>query len=679
LAGAAILTAGGLVGGLALTAVPAYADITTSTYTIGTPSAPVSGVAATPTGVTADAHTSFEIVFTVGTALVGSSSDSVTVVPSTSLGSAPTSVALTGSSCVQATTNGGPSGASSITINLTASCSLSSGSQAHVLVDANAPVSAGSFTFAVTTSKNSSPGTSNSISVTTSGAPVLTAASYTSGETTLYTVNNVPVANLSSSATSLALTATATTGAETIAFVSNNDSYKVSVTPSGGSATDDAVTNASAVGPAVTLTLANALVDGDTLTVTATGTNPAPSASTEADHITVQPGNGTQEVTNSITFGGSVSSVAVATSNPVAGAVSTYTVSFKSTDAVSAVGDIFLTENEGPTNFSGAGIEVTDTTHPWEFVASGAILASGSATVPLQDAITAGDNISMILVGVTNPSSAGAIGDFSVATSGDPVAVNAPPYTIAVNASPGVVVTVNPSATGAIATYTISDVHASAALTGGSGTIKVEAPPGTVFPSNPSDYQVTDSTTSSGSGTVSAGVTGGATDTVTFTVPNTINSGDVFSLTLQDVLNPGTASSTDSITLVGNVTGPLPVAATTTTTTTTVPTTTTTTRPPKPAVTDLTTKANVVKGVVGVKIKCTGAKCAGTVTLTDVTTVVATAKYSERVGKTNTFAVYLKVVGNKLLAGAKDHTIKVTATVTVTGGTTIKQKTTLVG
>ena len=169
-------------------------------------------------------------------------------------------------------------------------------------------------------------------------------------------------------------------------------------------------------------------------------------------------------------------------------------------------------------------------------------------------------------VGVTNPSSPGTIGDFSAATSGDPVATDAPAYTIVANASPGVLVTVNPTTTAAVATYTIANVRASGHLAGGSATIKLEAPSGTVFPNNSAFYSITDSTNSSGSGTVSAAVTGGGTNNVTFTVPNTINSGDVITLTVADVVNPSTASASDSITARRRVTAPPPSAATTTTT-----------------------------------------------------------------------------------------------------------------
>jgi hypothetical protein len=679
-----VLAAGTLVGVLVVTADPAFADVTTSTYTIGSPSPAVTSVTATPSGATTGSSTSFEVSFTVNPSLSGSP-DWVSVVPSTSLGSTPSGIALVGSSCIQAGTNGGAYSATGVTIDLGASCSLSSGTKAEIDFTANAPASTGTFSFAVTTSDNSSPATSNTITTTTAG-PVLTAATYAFGANTTYTVNDVPVASLTASGTSLTLTAAATHGTGKIAFVNSGTGagYAVTVVPSGGTASADTVTNAVASGDTVTLTLTTALVSGDALTLTATGSNPAASATAEADDIAVQPGNGTVETTNSISFGGSVTALSVAPSTLVAGASATYSVGFTAGDAASSGGYIYLTESAGPTNFSTVtGIEVIDTTQNWRFVATGATLNSGSATVPLLDSINAGDSISLLIVGVTNPTAPGTIGDFSAATTGDPVPTNAPAYAIAANGSPGVLVTVNPVTTAAVATYTIANVRASAALTGGTSTIMLDAPSGTVFPNNPAYYSITDSTTSSGSGTVSAALSGGSTNVVTFTVPNTINSGDVLTLTVADVVNPSTASASDSITIHGSVTGPPPSAATTTTT---VPPTTTTTKPPvkkkvqHPTIADPTSKADVSKAhLVHVELKCTVEACKGYVTLTDVTTVVGSEHYSLRAGKKGIVVVHLRPKGILFVAGAKHHTIKVTATVSVTGGKTIKERTTLVG
>ena len=125
-------------------------------------------------------------------------------------------------------------------------------------------------------------------------------------------------------------------------------------------------------GNGVTLTLADALAEGDMLNIIATGTNPAVTSGNESVDIVVVPGNGTAVTTSSITFGNSVSAVTVSPSSTLAGATTNYNVSFKVSSAVHAGGDIFLSETAGPTNFSAVtGVEVADTTENTHFVATG--------------------------------------------------------------------------------------------------------------------------------------------------------------------------------------------------------------------------------------------------------------------------------------------------------------------
>ena len=171
----------------------------------------------------------------------------------------------------------------------------------------------------------------------------------------------------------------------------------------------------------VTLTLATALTSGEYLDITASGHNPASNGSDTADSITVAPGNGTPVTSNAIEFGSSVSDLTVTPSLDVAGATSSYTIDFRATDAVSGGGYPYFTESAGPTKFSTiGGVEVTDNTQDWHFIASCATLFNGWATIPLQDAITAGDSITVFCTDVTNPPAVGEVSDFTAATSGDP-------------------------------------------------------------------------------------------------------------------------------------------------------------------------------------------------------------------------------------------------------------------
>ncbi len=197
---AVAVTAATLGGGLLATALPAYADVTTNAYTIGAPSGAVGAVTASPSAVGEGALTNFAVTFEVPSALSGPSSDSVTVTPSTTLASAPTNIDIVGGSCIQAGTAGvggaGSAAPTGLTIELSSNCSLSAGQKVEVDFSADAPSSTGTMHFNVATSKNTTPGSSNSVTVSTAG-PQLTAASVEFGVNTTYSVTDVPVANVS--------------------------------------------------------------------------------------------------------------------------------------------------------------------------------------------------------------------------------------------------------------------------------------------------------------------------------------------------------------------------------------------------------------------------------------------------------------------------------------------------
>ena len=639
-------------------------------------------MAVTPVSVSASALTNFQVTFTAATTLSGASGATINVVLSSGedFVTAPASVDLTGGSCIQSA-NGGATSVAGFSVILLGTCTINAGSSVNIYFSAEAPATVGTFFLNVTTSGSTASVSSNIVTVNTAGAP-LTSEYSNFGANSKYTITNGVVTGLAGPTSTITLTAFPTGGStEALTFYNGPAGYTVTYTPSGGAATSDTVLTAAASGSLVTLTLGTALVNGDTLSLTAQGTNPAPTTlGDQRDYVTIT-GNGLSLTTTSVTFGDSVLGVTVSPSTTIAGASAVYTVNFQASDALGVGGELIFTETGGETNFSAVnGVDVSDAKQNWNFVATTVVASNGTITIFLNDAIVAGDLITVKLANVTNPA-AGTITDFTVATNGeDGVPSYAAPYVIGANGSPGVVVTVNPSGTTQTAQYTISNVYASAALAGGSSTIGIDGPAGTVFPNNQAFYVLQDSTTPAGSGSVSAAVTGGGTNDVVITVPNSINSGDVFTITIQDVFNPSTASSTDSITLVGNVTGPVPVG--TTTTTTTVPPTTTTTAPPRPVVKSLTTTAMVVKKAVGLKLSCSGATCVGKITLTDVRTVLAVngaKKYSLGAGKTGTFSVGLDGKAMALINHAKGHAIAVTETVTVTGGTTITARLTLVG
>jgi len=675
LVGTAALTAGATLGALGIGAVPAYASVTTRAYTIGTPSRGVADLSVSPATAGRGAPTSFEVRFKAGAELSGGDRSWISVAPSEPLGSVPASVDLISGSCLQAGVSGaggaGTVSATGMTVEVASSCTIGAQSTVQVDFTADAPDTAGTFTFTVTTSANATAATSNGITVSHTG-PSLSASTYRFGANATFFVSHVPVAGLSANTSQLTLRSVPTSGSAPVAFYRGATGYHVSYTAPGSTAESDPVSSATGSSGAVTLDLADSLANGGAVSLTLIGTNPPDTSGPHADAFSVQPGNGTVETTNAVTFGNSVAAVKVVPSSPVAGASSTYNVSFLATNAMSAGGDVVLSEPS--TNFASVtGVLVTDTARHWEVVATGETLRDGSATIPVPDPVGAGDPVSLVLVNVTNPP-AGTIGDFAVTTSSDQVAAYGAPYTIGANASSGAVVTVDPSTAGSLATYTISDLRATAALVGGTSTIGIDAPSGTVFPDNSHYYALQDSTRASGSGPVAALVSGGGTNDVTVTVSHSVVAGDQLTVDIEDVVNPSRASSTYAIALSGDVTGAPPVVPKP------VPKPKPKPKPaPHPAVDLLTARALYRDGRVSVRVRCTGRLCRGTALLVDVRTGFASRPYTLRAGEIGTLTFGIDKAGRFLIGHAREHIVTVREVVTVDGGRPAERKVTLIG
>jgi hypothetical protein len=576
LGGSLALGVASLGAGLAATALPAYADVISGNYTIAGPSAPsgpVTGLTASPATAGQGAPTTFAVSFNLPAGLYGARGDWVNVTASEALGSAPTSLELTGPGCVQSGTTGtagpGTSTTGGLVIQLASGCNLTPGSRVQVGFRANAPAAAGLLSFTVTSATDATPATSNAVVVGSAGPVTLSAASYAFGANTTYTISNVPVVSVSAvqaNADTVVLDAGVTSGSETLLFASAGASgYRVTYTPPGGGPVADPVQGATAQGSRVTLTLADPVMPGGILDITAPGTNPTATATPQSDDITVGPGSGAPQTTNSVTFGTAVSGATLSATDLLSGEPAAYTVSFQASSAVGVGGDIDVSEAAGPTDFGTvSSVAVTDATQGWHYVAAAPTLARGAAVVPVSDPLNAGDTLFVTLANVTNPR-AQTISDFAVSTSSDAVVTYAAAYTVGLLGHPrpvpragpgsGVVVTPVPDRVGSLATYSISGLHASAAMAGGSAAIRLMGPAGTAFPLAPGNYAVFDSTRPSASGTVRAAVVGGGTNDVTITVPNTIAAGDLLELTVQDVVNPASASSAYSIYLGGPVTG----------------------------------------------------------------------------------------------------------------------------
>jgi hypothetical protein len=594
LAGTLALTLAGFGSVAVVSALPASAQAPcgsatgapgceTNTYTIGSPSGGVNSVTVTPTTATSGTSTSYTVTFvSVGALATG---NTITIGDSTANNGVtgavvPSTVALISGSCLQAGTVGTVANSSGLTITLTSPYCTSITAGATVTVTFTATSPSASFNFTVSTSANSTAVSTPTVTVS-SAPPTLAAGNQSAGQTTTYTITGVGASNatggswsgLTSTATVIELTSTGS--AITFASVNNpTASYTVTYTPSGGTAATDAVTTVTPISGGVALTLTTGVSAGGTVNIVATGVNPIPPNPTQSIAVYITPttvagggGVGPTNVTNTLNFGSSVKSLTLTVSPLVAGASATYTVGFTAS-TTTAVGATAITFAQGNTTFTGvSGVLVTDTTGGWHIItnAPDTTSAANSLTVPAaafgSNVIKAGDAVTVTIAGVTNPA-AGTYTNFAVSTSTDAVAADAPSYTITAAGTAGVNVVVNPATVGSLATYTITGLFAASAITGGltASAITLTAPAGTVFPSAASAFVITDSTTPSGSGTVSRVVAGGALNTVTFIPANSIVSGDVLTITVMTVINPSSASSANRLTIFGPVSAQTGVA-----------------------------------------------------------------------------------------------------------------------
>ncbi len=412
-AGTLALTMGAFGTVAAVTALPAFADVTSNNYTIGTPSGAVNSVSVTPTSTTATISTAYTVLFTATSAISASASSTVTVASSVALTNVPVAssvslVDLTSSTCFVSgfggTGGGAASSATSTTITYAlagTTCTIAAGDRIQASFTAPAPASAStSYTFSVTTTGNATSAASNTVT-NSSVPPTLSASNSTSGANAIYTISNFAASGangcgtatggtcLTSTAIALVLTAPITGTASTtpptnptnaISWAPGAASYTVTYVVSGVSTSDvvtgvvldsSGVTQTCTPSAVVTgcnqatLTLTSAIPTNATgVNITAAGTNPSANNAAEA---TIEPfftcpsgaaacsggtAAGAIETTNSISIGSSVTAITVTPSPLVASATATYVVTFKATSAVPSTGSISMSETTGPTNFS---------------------------------------------------------------------------------------------------------------------------------------------------------------------------------------------------------------------------------------------------------------------------------------------------------------------------------------
>jgi hypothetical protein len=609
-AGTLALTMGALGAGLAATALPASATATSNTYTIGSLTGSVSNVTISPTSTTANAAESEELFFTATASLT--TANTITVTSNNTLTALPTAVQVIDSSgpCLENASAAGLvtyTPTLTFTITLGASCTIAVGNTVQIDFTYD-PTVTGTTTFTVATTNNGSASSVADLTVN-STPPTLSASSLTTGYNAMYTITGIGAsgatggswATLTNTATNAWIvlsTSALTATAAGFAFYNGEAGYTVTVTPSGGSATSDALTGFNYTSTtSVDLELTTDIASGSTVQVTAEGTNGNTAGTTQALQVTKENGTpaqavantltaaGNTEITNAVTFGSTVTAVLVTPSPVLASASSNYLVSFTA-GTTGTPADICFSEASGGTSFINvSGALVTDTTGGWQYVPAVFLHAAppnagcsgnyGLVLVLAGQTIKAGDAVTVLIAGVTNPA-AKTVSDFTVATSQDQLAATAAPYAITVSASAGITVTASPATVGSLSTYTLSNIVVGSAgvLAGATIELQTTTQPGTdtVFPNNVLDYVITDTTTTTGSGTApAAGFLNGGTNNVTFEVPNALKAGDVLSLTVNDVINPTTSGSYAITVTNPNLGTPAVVAPTFPTATTTYP------------------------------------------------------------------------------------------------------------
>ena len=561
-----------------------YSPVVTQDYTVGTAASSVSNVTAAVSPTTPNTAATYSVKFTTPSSLtVGVSASSITIadtgIPAISQASvADLNSGFASSEPVTALTAG------NATITLSSgSGSINAGDTVLVSLQATTPSvsTSTSYTFQVSTSANTTPvAAAAAVTITPSiTAPTASQSSQVLGAGSTYGLSGIQVLT-STAATSTTLTlancsAPAVTGngqsatnpctaAGGITWSQAAGSYSVTELTGTAATAAITVTGVTVSGDTANISIsggptAGILQAGDTLSVTATGTNPT---SSQSDALVIgvpTPAQYYEQSGNTVSFGGQVSGVTVTPSPATAGSSATYMVNFSasSTGALASGQAITIVAPKGIEFTSSVGAVISDTTTGVSEVVAGVNNGLTTTTntddtlvLPVSMNIADGNAVSVTLFNVTNPAAgsyAGANG-FQVSTTTDLIpSTNATAVVITppVVTTESPIVTLSNSATGGLSNYTIASFKAASALVGGTDTIEVKAPSGTLLPSAAT---LTDTTTNSGTQTMSV-VTGAGTNDATYKLTTNVAANDVLSLTLSGVVNPGTAGTTNQVTL----------------------------------------------------------------------------------------------------------------------------------
>jgi hypothetical protein len=598
LAGVAALAAGS-VGGIVLASSTAYAStspvtIPSGTYTVGSGS--VTGFTVTPGSAYV---VSFKATDGISTSS-GSDPGSVSVsLPGTTITNG-SSAFYTGVSAL-VSVNGSEVGFASF---------VSSTSASSVTMMLPTVVNSGDtvqIQFIGVSNPNETSATPEIGTITTSNDPLTVDASYTipqnssafaaTASNSALGVSNVtynigPIDVMSSSSTTglgssssdpFSLTFTSGSASDpSVTLPGAAGQYTVSVTNSSGTKSTDTVTSAAPINnntegtSSVGLVLTTPLAVGDTVNVTVVGViNP----SSPTTSVTVTDSVNTGD-SSSILYGTQIGSLTTSLMPPTSASTGSTTAnlvtSFVSTDAMSSSssnnytvitlpsGLAFTTTNTQAAVTVGSGSSAVTSEGTVTYTGYTGNTGNTVATVTMPS-VNAGQQVAITVFGVSVTGSSGTNSyTVGVATGADSLTAYGTATEDFTVASGNVPVVLSNTGLQASSNYTISGLEATAAIPADTNTVgntfgtgnddyelELAFPSKTSLPTSASDYTITDSTNSSGSGQVS-GVTVSGSD-VYLTVANNIAENDVFSIAVDGAINPLQGSNIYSIQITGNV------------------------------------------------------------------------------------------------------------------------------
>jgi hypothetical protein len=287
--------------------------------------------------------------------------------------------------------------------------------------------------------------------------------------------------------------------------------------------------------------------------------NPSSTSSTDTVSVSTSSDNATSVASNTyaVTAAQSVSNVTVSQGiSSATSARASYTVNFKTSNtggmAAGQADTVTLVFPAGTGLNSQTSSAITDTTTNTQ-VGNCSNTATTTVTCSIfftNAVVTAGDNLSVVVNGVINPSTAAASDTVSVKTSSDNATSVPSSNTFAVTTAQSVsgvqasVSSTSPSATGV--TYTIGFKTSSTGgmAAGQADTITLSFPAGTGL-NNQTSSSITDTTTNSQVGNCSNTATTTVTCSIFFTNA-VVTAGDNLSVVINGVSNPSTTSNTDT-------------------------------------------------------------------------------------------------------------------------------------